>query len=202
MSPLRFYLARHGRTPWNQLGRFQGHTDIPLDDVGRAQALQLAESLRGRIGFAFSSDMLRASETARLVCDALDIPLLALDSDLRERGYGVFEGLTREECAARFPEAWAARELDRNHEPPGGEPRAQVIGRMQAAMARALEVLRAQPDTSGAGRGALVVGHGSSLRMLLELVTGAEVASIGNMECRLLLHDGEAFRLATDQPRT
>jgi len=192
MPPIHLYLARHGRTAWNELGRFQGHTDIPLDEVGRDQAARLAETLRGHVHAVFASDLKRANETADIVCDVLGIPLLALDADLRERGYGVFEGLTYEDCQARFPDAWAQRLLDRNHEPPGGEPRAVVITRMQRALARALEALR------GTHERALVVGHGSSLRMLLEVVTAAPVVSLGNMEYRRLVHDGDVFTLATD----
>ena len=172
------YLARHGRTPWNELGRFQGHADIPLDDVGRAQAVSLAKGLVGRVEAVFSSDQRRAGETGRIVADTLRIPLLAVDADLRERGYGVFEGLTRAECIARYPDAWAQRELDRNFAPPGGELHGVVVARMQRALLRAVESMR------GRYASGLVVGHGSSLRMFIELLTAEPVASIANMEYR------------------
>jgi broad specificity phosphatase PhoE len=189
-SPIRLYLARHGRTAWNALGRFQGHSDVPLDELGRAQAAELAQALHGRIQAVITSDLLRASETARIVADALEIPLLALDSDLRERGYGVFEGLTRDECIARHPAIWSARERDRNFEPPGGEPRALVLARMQRGLGRAVELVRGRYDS------ALVVGHGSSLRMFIEVLTGEHVESFANMEFRELLHDASGFSLA------
>jgi broad specificity phosphatase PhoE len=193
-AALLLYLARHGRTHWNELGRFQGHTDVPLDDVGRAQARTLVDELRGRIEAVITSDLQRASETARIVADALRIPLLAQDPELRERGYGVFEGLTREECALRFPEAWAARERERNHEPPGGEPRTEVIARMQRALTRAASTLAPQY------RSALIVSHGSSLRMFLEALTAAPVVSIANLEYRQVRYDGTTFALLTDPP--
>jgi broad specificity phosphatase PhoE len=189
--PIRLYLVRHGRTAWNQAGRFQGHSDIPLDEVGRAQAMLLARTLRGKIQAVITSDLLRASQTARIVADGLAIPLLAADPDLRERGYGVFEGLTREECIERYPLVWAAREGDRNYEPPGGEQRALVLARMQRGLARAVELLRGRHDS------ALLVGHGSSLRIFIEVLTGEPVDSIGNMEFRELLHDANGFSLAT-----
>ena len=208
-SSIQLYLARHGRTHWNQLGRFQGHTDVPLDEVGRAQASALADELRGRVEAVITSDLRRASETARIVADTLGIPLLAEDPDLRERGYGVFEGLTRTECMERFPEAWAARERERDHEPPGGEPRAQVLARMQRGLARAVATLHAHPPHAPVarhlstdphaphGRHTLIVGHGSSLRMFLELLTRAPVVSIANMEYREVRHDGRGFQLVS-----
>lgn len=190
---LHLYLARHGRTQWNEQGRFQGHADVPLDDVGRAQAGALAEALRGRVEAVISSDLRRASQTARIVADALGIPVLGEDPDLRERGYGVFEGLTGDECLQRFPDAWAARERERNHEPPGGEPRAQVLARMQRGLERAVATLMPHHQR------ALVVSHGSSLRMFLEVLTGGAVVSIANMEYRQVRHDGSGFVLVTSE---
>ena len=202
--PIRLYLARHGRTPWNEVGRFQGCTDVPLDDVGRSQAAQLAQSLRGRVEVVVASDLARASESARIVCEVLGVPLLGLDPDLRERGYGVFEGLTRAECMAQHPEIWAAREHDRNFEPPGGEPRASVVARMQRGLERAVEQLATRPRSplfAERQRSALVVGHGSSLRMFLEVLSQGPVESIGNMQYREVLHDGRRFVRSSDSVR-
>ncbi|MEY4509882.1 MAG: hypothetical protein RLZZ450_2004 [Pseudomonadota bacterium] len=162
---------------------------MPLDDVGRAQAKTLAGALQGQIQAVITSDLQRASETARIVADVLRIPVLGEDPDLRERGYGVFEGLTREECIQRFPAAWAARERERNHEPPGGEPRTQVLARMQRGLDRAVATLRPRYQR------ALVVSHGSSLRMFLEALTGGPVVSIANLEYRQVRHDGSRFEL-------
>ena len=164
---------------------------MPLDAVGRAQAAELAELLRGRVEAVISSDLLRARESAEIVCETLGVPLLALDADLRERGYGVFEGLTRHECMQKHPEIWAAREHDRNFQPPGGEPRALVLERMQRGLLRAVQRL------VGRHREALVVGHGSALRMFLELLSEAPVESIGNMHFREVQHDGSRFSLRT-----
>lgn len=188
-SVLHLYLARHGRTAWNAAGRFQGCVDIALDDVGRAQAATLARSLAGRLDAVFASDLRRASETARIVSEALAIPLLSLEPDLRERGYGVFEGLTRAECVARFPDAWRARERHRNLPPPGGEPHAEVVARMGRGLTRVVEAMR------GLHQRALIVGHGSSLRMFLELLSEEPVRGLDNLEYREVLHDGRAFRL-------
>jgi broad specificity phosphatase PhoE len=194
-SSIRLYLSRHGRTHWNELGRFQGRTDVPLDDAGRMQARELAEQLRGRVEAIVASDLLRASESAHIVGETLKIPLLALDPDLRERGYGIFEGLTRLECEQRFPELWSQRKKDRNLEPPGGEPRGRVIERMQCALARAIALMR------GRYQNGLIIGHGSSLRMFLEVLTGGYVESIPNMGFRQVVHDGERFNYVPDSQR-
>lgn len=192
---IRLYLSRHGRTHWNALGRFQGRTDVPLDEVGRAQARDFAEQLRGRVDAIVASDLLRASESAQIIGETLQVPVLALDADLRERGYGIFEGLTRLECEQQHPELWSRRSSDRNIEPPGGEPRAEVIARMQRGLARAVGLMR------GRHQNGLIIGHGSSLRMFLEVLTGAHVESIGNMQYREVLHDGERFVHPADPQR-
>jgi broad specificity phosphatase PhoE len=188
-SPIRLFLARHGRTEWNLARRFQGHTDVPLDDHGRAQAHALGELLRGRIEAVISSDLARASESARIIATSLELPLLALDPDLRERSFGIFEGLTRDECIARHPEIWAAREGNRNFIVPGGEAPEAVVARVQRALARSVTRLR------GTHQSALVLSHGSSLRMFLETISGRPEQSFGNTEFRELVHDDRGFSL-------
>jgi len=184
---IRLFLSRHGRTHWNALGRFQGRTDVPLDDIGREQARQFAEHMRGKVDAIVASDLLRASESAHIISETLYVPLLALDPDLRERGYGIFEGLTRAECEQQHPELWSQRRRDRNLEPPGGEPRAEVLARMQRGLGRAVSLMRGRYENG------LIIGHGSSLRMFLELLVEGHVESIGNMQYREVLHDGERF---------
>ncbi|HET6340119.1 MAG TPA: histidine phosphatase family protein [Polyangiales bacterium] len=189
VSPVRLYLARHGRTQWNHERRFQGFTDVPLDEVGRAQARALADLLRGRVEAVIGSDLSRASESARIVAEVLEVPLLGLDADLRERGYGVFEGLTREDCIARYPAEWAARLGNRNFLAPGAELPASVVERMQRGLERAVALVRGKHES------ALVVGHGSATRMFIELLSGNAEHPMGNMEFREVLHDGDKFTL-------
>src|SRR5579883_2314353 len=99
MSLQLFYLARHGQTDWNAEGRWQRWTDVPLNATGRAQARVLASVVQSLgIGGVVSSDLTRAKETAHIVAEALAVPFVGADPDLRERGFGVFEGLTRQEC--------------------------------------------------------------------------------------------------------
>ena len=165
------YLARHGETAWNSEQRWQGQTDIALNANGRAQALALAARLH-RLGIArgiariIASDLSRARETAEIVARHLGAGAVALDPGLRERGYGVFEGLTREQCEAQQAEEWARYLADRTHTPARGEPQTEVVARMRAAVARARATM------TGPEEAVLIVGHGGSIRALIADATG------------------------------
>ena len=161
------YLARHGETEWNRIGRWQGATDIPLSEVGRAQARLLAGRLRARgIGRVHASHLSRALETAQIVAAGLELPAPVVDARLRERGYGAFEGLTREQCAQRFPEVWERYLADRRALPPGAEPQASVVDRITAALT---EIASAEATVDSA---VLVVSHGGTIRSFIHHATG------------------------------
>ena len=77
------YLARHGETEWNRIGRWQGATDIPLSDVGRAQARLLADRLRDRrIARVHASQLSRALETAQIIAARLGAPAPTADTEV------------------------------------------------------------------------------------------------------------------------
>ncbi len=160
MSDARtLFLARHGETDWNAEGRWQGQTDVPLNAAGRAQALALAARMRREeIASVASSDLARARATAEIVAEALGIPGVHTDRDLREQGYGRFEGLTRGESAARFPAEWARHVADWHVTPPGGERYEELVARVRDAVRRIAE---GQPSP------ALVIMHGGAIRALL-----------------------------------
>jgi broad specificity phosphatase PhoE len=97
-----FYFLRHGQTAWNVEGRFQGHTDIPLNELGLTQARAAAELLaRSPIDLIVASPLLRARRTAEIVAQKLGKPLL-FDDELKERPFGAFEGLIVGEVKARL----------------------------------------------------------------------------------------------------
>lgn len=103
----RICIIRHGETDWNVEKRIQGHTDIPLNDTGRAQALAMAfNAAHQRFHAIYSSDLLRAMETAAALAQREDHAVKALPQ-LRERHYGIFQGLTAAEAAVRHPQAHA-----------------------------------------------------------------------------------------------
>lgn len=181
-------LARHGQTAWNALGKLQGHTDIALDDTGREQVRALARSL-GSAGIrtVWTSDLGRARETGEIVAAHLGLAAPRTEPELRERKFGVFEGLTRDECATQHPEHWATW-LAQTGSPPGGEPREEAVARM----ARALERIAAREEGP-----ALVVSHGGVMRLWLMNLLGTTVPLIGNAATFLVEHDKDrgAFAL-------
>jgi broad specificity phosphatase PhoE len=165
-------LARHGETDWNARGRLQGHTDIALNEKGESQARALAERLRDQGVVAITtSDLSRARETGRIVGEVLGVSACQLDEDLRERAFGVFEGLTRDECASRHPEAWRAW-LEQTQSPEGGEARELAVARMTRALDRAW----ARGDEGAE----LIVSHGGVMRLWVQEQLGTTIALIGN----------------------
>jgi probable phosphoglycerate mutase len=88
---LRIYLVRHGQTTWNVERRVQGWSDPPLSSEGRRQAARVARRLRReRLDAIYTSPSTRAADTARIIAGARPIVTL---TDLRERNFGVFEGV-------------------------------------------------------------------------------------------------------------
>lgn len=189
----RILLARHGETEWNALGRWQGHTDIPLNEAGRAQARSLAAGVASAgIATVVTSDLLRARETGEIVATALGLGAPVVEPALRERRFGVFEGLTRDECVARYPEAWRAWQA-RTGAPPGGELQAAAVARVAAALGR----IAAGAGAGAAGGGpTLVVSHGGVMRLWLMDLLGVDVPRIPNAAVYAVDHDGQRFRVS------
>lgn len=159
---------RHGATVWNREHRFQGHTDVPLSEEGRAQARAVAAALRDLpFDAVVSSDLSRAYETA---CAIRGAQALRRDERWREFDFGAWEGLTWDEITRRQPElADIAASAARSYDPPGGESFAAV----QARVAAALEDLRA---TNAAL--ALVVTHAGPLHAMLHAVFGDRIGQM------------------------
>ena len=157
---VHFTFVRHGETAWNIDRRLQGHLDVPLNEVGRRQAEQVAEALANeRFDAMYSSDLSRAMDTARAIAARCGGEVQGTER-LRERNYGIFQGLTHKEGAARYPEEHArlmAREPD--HIPTeGGESMRMFSERIRTL---ADELATRWPD----GR-VLVVTHGGVLYAL------------------------------------
>jgi broad specificity phosphatase PhoE len=160
----RILLARHGETDWNLARRVQGHTDVPLNATGIAQAQALADELAAEpLVAVFSSDLARALDTAVVVAARHRLPVTA-DPDLREKNFGSWEGLTDTEIEERFPDAKRGFWGD-------GETTEAVAERAVAAVAR----IRLQHPEGLL----LIVSHGGPLRALLARF-GVEHGPIGN----------------------
>jgi len=179
------FVARHGETEWNRVGRWQGNTDVPLSDVGRAQARALGERVRG-LGIAqvHASHLERARETAEIIAKLLGVPTVAVDERLGERGFGCFEGLTRDECAERHPVAWERYLADRRSTPPDAEPQTAVEARVVAALT---DIARR------AGEATLVISHGGAIRTFIHAVTGAAPPPLDNGALFLARFDADRF---------
>jgi probable phosphoglycerate mutase len=149
-------IIRHGQTDWNAGKRLQGHSDIPLNEKGIAQALALAETLREeKLEAIFSSDLQRAWRTAEEIAKWHNLPV-RIDPAFRERSYGAFEGLSRDEIRTRYPESHAAwYAADPDHVFPPGERIAESI---RAFHHRAIDAIQriALPYT---GRKILLIAH-------------------------------------------
>jgi len=105
-DPTRLFLVRHGQSTWNDARRIQGQLDPPLSALGEMQARRLAERLSGQPFDAFyTSDLVRCRDTAALIAPEIGLQPVEL-ADLREIALGEWEGLTREEMIAGYPEQW------------------------------------------------------------------------------------------------
>jgi broad specificity phosphatase PhoE len=168
-------LARHGETDWNREGRFQGHADAPLNELGRAQARELAQRLASTsFSAVYSSDLSRARETAEILAVSHGVPVI-VDPGLREVDVGSWSGLTRAEIAKRFPDA-------EHHD---GETRDEHLARVLAAVER---IAHGHSDER-----ILIVSHGGSLRALRRHCTGEPVHPIANCGVYELCFEDGAF---------
>jgi glucosyl-3-phosphoglycerate phosphatase len=156
-------LWRHGQTVWNAERRFQGQSDIPLDETGQAQAERAARLLAAlRPDLIVSSDLSRASGTAAALARLTGLEV-ALDKDLRERSGGSWEGLTDTEIRTRYPVEHAS------WTPPDGEPSAVVAERVASALHRAAEAVSDPVMPTGL---AVVASHGAALRLGMSRLLG------------------------------
>lgn len=184
----RIFLARHGETDWNLRGKLQGHTDIPLNESGRAQAAALATRLATeRVASVTTSNLSRAGETGAIVARALLLDAPHVNLELRERCFGVFEGLTREECAAQHPEAWNAW-IAQTSPPEGAEAVELAVARVSRALARVADRSASAP--------ALVVSHGGVMRLWLQSVLRVTIPLIANGTVYVVEREGAEFSAA------
>lgn len=161
-------LVRHGQTNWNLEGRYQGQSDVPLNEKGLAQAASLIEKLQDKtISAIYTSDLMRARQTAEPIANLLGIEI-QLEPRLREINQGQWEGVLVDEIRARYAKIWSQRTIDpANVRPPGGETVREVATRVYAALD---DIARRFP--TGA---VLVVSHGLSIATAVCRVKGIPV---------------------------
>lgn len=165
MTMTRLYLVRHGATRLSAEDRFAGSTDVDLSDEGRRQAAALGQRLRGeQLHAVYASPMARTRETASIAGAACGLPITELDG-LREIGHGHWEGRTRQEVEATFPDEYASWEEDPfTFAPREGESGASVLARAIAAVRHILD--------RHAGQRVLVVSHKATIRLVLSSLLG------------------------------
>ena len=192
--PTRILAIRHGETDWNVATRIQGQLDIPLNELGRRQAARLAQAVaHDGLEVVYSSDLRRAQETAESVVRGAGLAGLTLDTGLRERGFGVFEGLTYREIEERWPEQsarWRARDPDFGAE--GGETLGEFYARCVATVSR---LAAAHP-----GRTIALVAHGGVMDCLYRAATRADLRAprswqLGNASINRLLATPQGLTL-------
>ncbi|QWE22574.1 histidine phosphatase family protein [Polynucleobacter sp. AP-Jannik-300A-C4] len=198
MTTTKLCLIRHGETAWNAERRLQGHTDTPLNPKGVLQARQMAQALKDiNLGFdvLYTSDLKRAADTANAVVELFGVEA-QVDSALRERNFGVLQGLSITEAPLLRPDIWQAhiaRDLD--HDLEGGESIQQFSLRVR----NALDSIQKRH----AGKTILVVSHGGTLDMMYRIasnqsLSAQRIVSVPNASLNWISHE-ESSGWAVDQ---
>ena len=189
----RVLAIRHGETAWNVDGRIQGQLDVPLNDTGRWQVHRLALAVADEgIGAIYSSDLLRALETAQAIARGCG-QAITTDVGLRERGFGVFEGLSYAEINRRWPEQaerWRKRDPEFGAE--GGETLRAFYERSVGTAAR-LAALHT-------GETIALVSHGGVMDCLYRAASRIALDAprswqLGNASINRLLYTPQGFTL-------
>ncbi|NVM79309.1 putative phosphoglycerate mutase [Duganella sp. SG902] len=175
MNPTTILLIRHGETAWNAVRRLQGHIDIPLNAEGERQANALARALAAeKLDAIVSSDLQRAMQTAQAVASLHSGLRLQTEPGLRERAYGVFEGMLYQDIQQQYPDdfaRWQARDIEAVM--PAGE---RVAESFHQFYDRAIKGLHAVAERHP-GQTVAVVAHGGVLECAYRAARGIQLDS-------------------------
>ena len=190
---MKLCMVRHGETAWNAEGRVQGQLDIPLSDTGHAQARALARALaEEKFDALYSSDLARVQQTARPLASLLHMSPV-LDARLRERHYGIFQGMTYTEARERMPEDFLRfKNKDPGYDFRTGESLHAFSDRVMGFVKELLEKER--------GRNVLVFTHGGVLEILYRHATNRGLTTprdfeIPNAALNRLEHGAGAWKV-------
>jgi len=189
---MKIYLIRHGRTSWNDGGKWQGKTDIPLDSAGEAQSRALARRLarlREPIKTIYSSDLIRARRTAEIITETCGAEIVYLP-ELREIDLGSWEGRTIDEISGL--DGFDEWEANGRVAPHGGESFEQTRDRVTGAMYR----IAAEQESDFA-----VVSHGTAIRLfighILEIPIAKKMSTVTyNAAFSVVRYDRETGRFS------
>lgn len=162
-------LIRHGETAWNRELRFQGHADVPLNDIGHEQARRIGLRLAGETAqHLISSDLMRAQQTAAPAALQLSLPVVT-SAALREQFFGVVEGMRSDEIQSLHPRAWEEwLEFREDHAMPEGETPREFHARIIAALGGIA--------AAHTGQHLIVVTHGGVLDMVWRTAKGLSLS--------------------------
>lgn len=196
---MKIYLFRHGETDWNKERRLQGRSDIPLNSFGRELAVITSKKLQDvPFDYAFSSPLVRALETAKIIIGTREIPLVT-DQRLMEMHFGEYEGGSFDEPKKnpshplynffRKPEAYVP--------PAGAESFQDVVARGNSFLCERILPLQ------GACENVLVVAHGAFNRSVLYSLGGCSLENfwkigLPNCAASILSLEGGQFRIAEE----
>lgn len=158
---IRLFLIRHGQSEWNADGKIQGHIDVNLSPKGKAEARMIAQRLKDEpLTNAYTSDLSRASVTAKIIAEKHNNLFVTQTPLLREADLGKWQGHTSEELKELFPDEFSRYKLNPvENRPPDGE-------RLEEVIERSLQFLEMLNGENMSGN-VLVVGHGGSIRGLI-----------------------------------
>ena len=176
---MKFYLVRHGETEWNKLGKFQGVTDVTLNERGISQAMESAQAATDwGCSAIYSSPLSRTMRVAEEIGRLTSTPVVS-KAGLMELSLGDLEGVTGEEMRRGWPEVYAAwRDSPERTAMPNGESLAQL-------QERAWEAIVEIEEAHGDDESIVVVSHNFAIRTVICALVGAPLANFHRMSLSL-----------------
>ncbi len=192
--PTRLIVIRHGETEWNVRGVWQGQQNSPLTEQGERQAIAVAQRLKEfDLDAIYSSDLGRCIQSASPTAELVGLPLRQ-DFRLRERAFGVLEGMSKEESQKAYPGVWEGlSKKDVDFAPEGGESLRQKQTRFDAVY---LDIARRHP-----GKTVAVFTHGGGVDAILRTALGIALTAgrpYTLWNCALNIVQYEATRWVVD----
>ncbi len=183
---MKIYLTRHGQTTGDLEDRYGGDYDDHLSVEGQQQAEQLAQELKGKgIQVIFTSPLIRARETARILQNTLNCQIKTLDN-IRERNqYGVLSGMVKSEAQEKYPELTEEVKAYRNTIQ-GAEPYEHFKSRIEEAW----EEILSQPQKKIA-----VVAHGGPIKVIFREIFKEGEISVGDCAYARIDHEGSDYKI-------
>ena len=173
---MKIYFIRHGETLWNTMKIFQGTSNSPLTEKGRAQAVELGKRLKD-VPFTtfYSSPMGRTIETSKLILDGRDIKIKFLD-EFKEISVGKMEGVKREVFEKTYPKQYHDfffNPSEYTPEPYGGETYPHLIERVEKGLEKIIKAHKKDDIVA-------VVSHGVTLKAVFKIVNNLSFEELGD----------------------